>query len=104
MRDDLPVGKCRIRGTVHGGKIVLSLGRSKWCASQLLILYGDAIAAHGFLEQAEIVAGHLMAETARTTMYHHSDLFVAHDAQGSSGDWIKYPLVRNHLNFEVVIA
>jgi hypothetical protein len=64
MGDDLPVGKGRIRRTIHRGKLLLPLRRPKRRASQLLVLDGNSIAPHGLLEHLEIIAGHLVAESA----------------------------------------
>ena len=68
MCQQLPVGKCDVRGTCHRAEVFLPFSGIEWRTNQLAVWQFDAVVAPSFLKSAHVVFANLVAEATRTAV------------------------------------
>ncbi len=97
----LAVGKCIIGGGLHGGVVVSAFRAAQWRTDQLAIGQIDAVFAHGFLEEIDIVGADLMPEAPRSAM--DLDHHLPDEDTDSPGDhFVRDPI--DHVHLDEVVA
>src|SRR6266508_3047641 len=101
MHDALPVGPSIIGGGLHRGKIIFRLRTFEGSACKLLIGESDVVFGGGLFHYLKKIRADLMAEAARTRMYHYGHL-ISKEPQRICCFLIVYLI--DVLDFEEVIA